>query len=822
MHYNLKQNLLVVTFLLIGISSFISFDNTIVSASLTDSTDLSVLKAAPSGISVDKYMSNSAPSVSEKGDIYTTNSAQILDTSGNNSINGNIIALASGKNTYGSIWSNDKTFDINKEQTISAWLYFGSGDGSQDVNSEGIAFVLQNDDKGIAALGAGLEGLGVYGYDASQFTIVSGTAASQSYIQKTAIQNSIALEFDSDNNSFYTPTAPINNDGLTVPPSISQIVNGAYFSLDGYDTQLGTSATSLTSSGFSDKVKYGAGGAYGHIALTYPSFANSYKKIDSLSSAYSPWTEGYVLAHDGAQQAQLTDGTDEYGNPFQWHHVTIKWIPASSGSTKATLEYSYNDKNIDYSDNTSTKSDIKELTSSIPVDTSKLNSSDGKVRWGFTAANGASSNVASKLVALDSAPDLLYADADSDIVDTTLGNKKITESSTDNTVADGDSLKLNYELNYISGNEDWKDIAAKIKIPDDTTVTPDSDGNVATITYSDGTTENISSSELSNSTIQHTLAKTIGTTASAAGKTATITINATAKNKTSSNINVAKSVATFIGSNEISTTNSPAFTILANPSYSLKLSNTNSSNELNLLYKLDNATLNLPTELTYSDNHSFEDSTNILYQITAGGKEFTVGASASGTSYDQTIDLKSLMDDDTFWNIFTEDSTQTVTIKAIDQANGLVSNTLTYKVITKPNKTLSMTVSNNLAFQNINAGDTTKYLHRKTNFKLSVTSLREPWLLSVSTKGLYLNGRTLNKNLALVYRKDSNSTYSTLSSTPTLIDQNTTSYETSNTDNISDDWNKNTGLLLKQLGANTAGQYTGTLSWSVTDALNNN
>lgn len=182
MHYNLKQNLLVVTFLLIGISSFISFDNTIVSASLTDSTDLSVLKAAPSGISVDKYMSNSAPSVSEKGDIYTTNSAQTLDTSGNNSINGNIIALASGKNTYGSIWSNDKTFDINKEQTISAWLYFGSGDGSQDVNSEGIAFVLQNDDKGIAALGAGLEGLGVYGYDASQFTIVSGTAASQSYI----------------------------------------------------------------------------------------------------------------------------------------------------------------------------------------------------------------------------------------------------------------------------------------------------------------------------------------------------------------------------------------------------------------------------------------------------------------------------------------------------------------------------------------------------------------------------------------------------------------------------------------------------------------
>lgn len=827
MNNKIKQNLWVGFFLLISI--FISISSyTNVYADLTDSTDLSVLKEAPSGIAIDDYMSNSAPTVPDKKDIYTTNSAQVVDTSGKNSTSGNIIALASGKNTYGSMWSNEKTFDINKEQTISAWLYFGSGDGSQDVNTEGIAFVLQNDDKGIGALGAGLEGMGVYGYDASQFTSLTGTAASQSYIQKTAVQNSIALEFDSGNNSFYTPSAPINNNGLTIPPSLIQIINGAYFSLDGYDTQLGTPTSNLTALGFPDTARYGAGGAYGHIALTYPGFADSYQKTDltantTMQKAYSPWTDGFVLVHDSPQSAYLTDGTDEYGNDFRWHHVTIKWIPAASGSTKATIEYSYNDKNIDYSDNTSTKSTTKKVTKSVTVDTSKLNSSDGKVRWGFTAANGASSNVASKLVALDSAPDLLYADADSYIVDTTLGNKKITESTTDNTVANGDSLKLNYDLNYLSGTEDWKDIAAKIKIPDNVILTPDSSGNVATITYGNGTTENITSSELSDSTLQHTLAKTIGTTTNSAGKTASITINATAKNDTSKDIDVGKSVATFTGSNEISTTNSPAFIILASPTYTLKLANTNSSDEIDLLYKSDNATLNLPTELSYSDNHSFADSANIIYQITAGDKTYTAGASASGNSFDQTIDLRSLItDDDAFWKLFSENSTQKVTVKAIDQANGLISNTITYKVNTKPNKSLSMNVSNSLQFQDINYGDTTEYLTRKNDFDLSVTSLREPWQLSVSTNGLYLDGQTLNNNLALVYRKDTDSTYSTLSSTPTLIDEDTTTHETSATDNISDDWTKSTGLLLKQLGSSTAGQYTGTLTWTVADSLNNN
>lgn len=147
--------------LIIATFFFTILPSTNVNAALTND-DLAVLNNAPNGIGISNYMSNAKPNVYDSKDIYDTNSAQIVDHTGSNSANGNVIALASGKNTYGSMWSTDKSFDINKEQTISAWLYFGSGDGSSDVNSEGIAFVLQNDSNGVSALGAGLEGIGVY------------------------------------------------------------------------------------------------------------------------------------------------------------------------------------------------------------------------------------------------------------------------------------------------------------------------------------------------------------------------------------------------------------------------------------------------------------------------------------------------------------------------------------------------------------------------------------------------------------------------------------------------------------------------------------
>ncbi len=642
---------------LVSIFVIFSFNTNKASAALTDSTDLAVLKSAPTGIPVDSYMSNAKPTVSF-GYPYGTNSAQIVDNTGQNSDSGNIISLANNKNTYGSMWSTAKSFDINKKQTISAWLYFGSGEGSDDVNSEGIAFVLQNDSKNTSALGAGLESMGVYGYDSSSYTAIGGTVPSPSDIQKTAIQNSIALEFDTEKNSFYLPSKPISNKYGYFSGFLSTLTS---YSLNGYDTQVSPPPSDYI--GFptenETKVTYGSlGGQYGHIAVTYPGFATSYKDLDftdnpTLTNDYSPWKKGYVLVHNNSNSASLTDGTDQNGNVLYWHHVTIKWTPAPNGSNLATLTYDYNDKNLDYSDNNIPSGWDKKLSVSNTVDTSKLNTTDGKVRWGFTAANGPSDSVSTKLVAFDSTPDTLYADADANIIDTTLNNKKITSASTDKTVGNGDSLKLNYDLTYKTGSVNWKDILANIKIPNGVTITPDSYNNIGTITFNDGYSQTISTGDITNDNITSQLDEELSPT----NDTAKITINAKAVNATTKDIDVKQAPATFNGSNEISSTNSPEFTILARPTYSLNLTNSNSTNEIDLLYKQTNATLNLPTTLNYSDNHSFGNdsaNTNIVYKITAGNKTYTVAANASGDSFNQTFDLKDLINDDTdFWTLFT-------------------------------------------------------------------------------------------------------------------------------------------------------------------------
>ncbi|WP_338232634.1 hypothetical protein [Companilactobacillus muriivasis] len=812
---------------LVSILIIFTFNINKASAALTDSTDLTVLKSAPTGIPVDSYMSNAKPTVSF-GYPYGTNSAQIVDNTGQNSNSGNIVSLADKKNTYGSMWSTAKSFDINKKQTISAWLYFGSGEGSDDINSEGIAFVLQNDPKNTGALGAGLESMGVYGYDSSSYNPIGGTSPSQSDIQKTAIQNSIALEFDTEKNSFYgdTPSKPVSNTYGYFSGLLSPLTS---YSLNGYDTQLSEKPSGDI--GFPTENKttptYGSlGGQYGHIAVTYPGFASSYKDLDftddpKLTNAYSPWTKGYVLVHNNSNSASLTDGKDQNGNTLYWHHVTIKWTPAPSGSNLATLAYDFNDKNLDYSDNNISSGWDKKLSIPTTVDTSKLNTTDGKVRWGFTAANGPSDSVSTKLVDFDSTPDTLYADADANIIDTTLNNKKITSDSTDKTVGNGDSLKLNYDLTYKTGSVNWKDILSNIKIPSGVKTISDSSNNIGTITFNDGYSQTISTDDITDNSITPKLAEEL----SSENNTAKITINAKAINDTTKDIDVKQAPATFTGSNEISSTNSPEFTILAKLTYSLNLTNSNSSDEIDLLYKQTNATLNLPTTLNYSDKHSFGDdsaNTNIIYKITAGGQTYTVAANASGDSFNQTFDLKDLINNDTaFWNLFTQGSTNKVTVQAIDTANALVSNKITYNVVTMQNKSLDLTVSNSLQFNDINYGNPTKYLHRKSDFTLSVDSLREPWQLKVATDGLYLDGKTHNDKMEMVYKKTSSAPENVLSSSPTMIAEDTTSHATNSTANISKGWTSDSGLLLKQLGLSTAGNYTGTLTWTASDAVNN-
>lgn len=779
----MKRIAQVVFLFCLSIIVFSSFKTPVQAAFSTEDKD--AIKTAPDGIDIGSILSNSAPGTKPSGDPFTTNSAQVVDSSANVSSTGKVLSLASGANTYGSMWS-DKTFDINKQQTISAWMYFGKGgENTSTLNSQGMAFVLQNGDN--SALGAGQQGMGVYGYDKTNLAwslLGSGiTYPTQSYIASTAIQNSLALEFDSDQNSLMATGKDF--EGALTSTGSKITLSGGDVSMNAYDS--GTSF-STTDSEFpaNSRIGDGSAGNYGHIAVTYPSDVNSYRAYnlsDSFPNAYTNYGSAldttFIQVHANPKSADLVDDYDKNGNSIYWHHVLITWIPAASGSNWATIKYTYDDR---YTDGTITDKSSQQLTVSTKVDISQLNSSDGLVRWGFTGANGSSSSVASKLIAFDSVPDKLYADTTASVIDNTLGDTPTT-SLTGNAVGAGDALTLRYDLNYDEGKESWKDILAKITLPDasQVKVSADSSGNVAYVHYKDGTTEAIPASEMktdsSDSTgntkyLQHSLTKSLGTptdTPNTDNPVAYITVAGTATNTTTKKVTVKAAPATFTGSNNISTTSTPLFYINAPKTYTLKLANKDTTSAYNLLYNNSNSDVNLSTAVNYSDNHSFGDTTKnttMQYEIKIGDKTYTVAANATGTEYDQALDLKTIINNDTdFWKIFAQNSTVDVAVTAVDQTNGLSSNTIHYTVSVKTDKSLQLTVSKSLSFEDVNYETTKKYLERKTDFDLSVKSLKVPWNLTVSTTGLTHDGTAYNGNI--VYKTDDTTKY-TPTTTPTV------------------------------------------------------
>lgn len=176
------------------------------------------------------------------------------------------------KSQKAAIWSNvegGNYVNINKKQTLSMWLYFGPsthktlGDGFGD----GMAFVLQNSTAGVkafanknGALGGG-ETLGVWGIDNNSSITNPATIAS------TAIQDSWALEFDTNSNNSRDP--------------------GTANSFDlGYPNQQ-------------------------HIAYAYPGDSSTYTSENSY----------FKMNHQGFNPVNLTDGS--------WHHLTLIWNPVT-------------------------------------------------------------------------------------------------------------------------------------------------------------------------------------------------------------------------------------------------------------------------------------------------------------------------------------------------------------------------------------------------------------------------------------------------------------------------------------------------------------
>ena len=119
------------------------------------------LAKAPQGVPVDSYF---------KFGTISDNSAVLTKTDfGENQA----VQLTDAKQQLGMIWtSDDARMNLNVDQTASMWMYFGDRNMS---SGDGMAFVMQNDDRKISASTVDANGhpvsgetLGVWGTDQDQ------------------------------------------------------------------------------------------------------------------------------------------------------------------------------------------------------------------------------------------------------------------------------------------------------------------------------------------------------------------------------------------------------------------------------------------------------------------------------------------------------------------------------------------------------------------------------------------------------------------------------------------------------------------------------
>ena len=425
--------------------------------------------------------------------------------------------------------------------------------------------------------------------------------------------------------------------------------------------------------------------------------------------------------------------------------MTFTWTPPKAGSTIGKATYYFNDKDKDGTLNpVNTGNQFnKSISHSIDVNTDIFHLANGQhtVLWGFTGANSDKPSpketrlVASKLVDFESIPSLVEAHATSSLFDQSL-NKTITKDSTDKTVLGGDKVAFTYQLNYDTGNADWNNIKARFNLPEHFKLTPDAQDNIGTITYANGIIEGIPASSLATDKtyISYTLRSPLNTNDS----TAKITLNGTVNNTTGKDLDITKQPAKFVGDTNISSTETPSFIIKYNPTWSMSLK---PLTDKNLLFKQENATLDINPELTYSDKHDFYDSAKIKYTFKVGSHTFTkeLPSNSNSDTSENTIDLRELIDNDIskvdFWSLFPSQTDVPVTVFATDKDNISTSPQI-FTVHVLQNKILQIRTSKNIEFSDTNIFNTNKILHRKTNFILEITSFREPWSLSVSTTPL--------------------------------------------------------------------------------------
>lgn len=836
------------------------------------------------------------------------NSAQILEKS--STVNTDIVRMTNGTEDLSSIWgkmsSNNEEynyFDINKKQTFSMWLYFGDknfnynkyNEDKNDVDSnngsgEGMAFVIQNDDKADDAISfykgiplsivkpkspMGFESLGVWGGTMAPDAPLGSMIITLDDFKDGAIQNSFALEFDTQRNVY--------------PSSI----------IEGRDDL------------FDSTLEKGSKQAKGqHIAWNYPARADSYLQSSNISYNY------YSMQHKDVIPNLDMSGDDSVSEA--WKHFTFTYYPPENGN-KPHIVYAFDDKKYDGSIKPfrewNIRGDDTPSHRKIELDLNEFNLKSGqtKLRWGLTSSTG--NTATTNAVIFESIPAVADVNATTNLYDYTQ-ERDIPDSDKDSTVDDnvnnGDKLRFDYNLTYNSGFEYTGDIKTQINVPKNVDFTADEEGNIGEIIYSTGDAVKISAAELNtdgtidlilksmgsdNASVQIRLYGTanIGSNASAektevlpahtsydsdrytgdvmtpkfhinpltdtlrlapkdpdddmtrtikTGKEAVMDMNIKYQNGSTFGTN--KVSVTTIVDGEKSVSDYTVDATAMESDYSLVLSGlevgshdvevyvTDSKHRISdhlkytvnvedkkLLLDVDNEReitmsnddeLDIIGSIRNDDGSDFENNdSSIAFYI--NGKLITTEITKFNDNQDRSFyDFSVSFDGSEFKEGYNE-----LVIKASESngtPNPIQSEPVTIKVYIT-NKLLQLTSGKDYKFQSSNQSNESKILKRADKWTLDVTSAKTSWILTARSDGLMgSNGIPLSGDM--IYRKDGSE--NTLDD-PVEIDRDDTASIDKEITHIADEWLPTEGILLKVQPNASAGTYSGEIEWTLVDGL---
>lgn len=496
----------------------------------------------------------------------------------------------------------------------------------------------------------------------------------------------------------------------------------------------------------------------------------------------TPGNPYVVMQHQGTIQ------NNSYGllSNGKWHHVTLNW-----DATAKTMTYDYDDKNL-----STGNAQTPVGTKTVAIDTTKIDPNNtGYVRWGFTGSTG--TNWENNLVVFEQVPGVVNSSASVTATDLTT-NKAI---SAGDTVTSGDQVQLAYKLNYDSGSQDWKDVAAKIAIPNNMTA------SYAKVTYADGKSEVIDTSGINNQTLQYTLTHDLnGTNASA-----TITVIGNVMGVKNATTAVAAAKSTFNGSNALANATTPNFTISAASNWYLRLffgaaANGTKTSQVDLDAVKDTT---LTGHFTYSLTSTASDAgyggtpgKSVTLRPTVNGQTQAATTAGDGGAFSYMVPASLLLP-----------GTNTVTLYATYNAGANVSDVI--KATINVGSLTFSNVTSNIAFNaQLTGRSVTIAPGSQPNISVADTGLTgKHWALTANLTGLAASFPG-----EVVYQSE-NGSVTALNSQEVPIDTGS-SAATTDVSQWSSTWTSSSskGLFLKIPSATTAGNYNGTITWSLKDA----